>query len=49
MRTNDLKEGNIILVGAAEANPWVELYEPSMNFQWESSIIEPQKSPKTKV
>ena len=32
IRPNDLKEGNVILVGSAEANPWVELYEPLMNF-----------------
>lgn len=32
LRPNDLKEGNAILVGATEANPWVELYEPVMNF-----------------
>jgi hypothetical protein len=32
LRPNDLKEGNIVLVGASEANPWVELYEPLMNF-----------------
>ncbi len=25
VRPNDLKQGNVILVGAAEANPWVEL------------------------
>jgi len=34
LETNDLKEYNIILVGAPEANPWVELYEPMMNFQF---------------
>jgi len=32
LRPNDLKDGNIVLVGATEANPWVELYEPVMNF-----------------
>ncbi|MDF2434962.1 MAG: hypothetical protein JWP44_4593 [Mucilaginibacter sp.] len=32
LRPNDLKEGNVILVGANEANPWVELYEPEMSF-----------------
>jgi len=29
---NDLKSGNVILVGAFEANPWVELFERNMNF-----------------
>jgi hypothetical protein len=32
VRPNDLKQGNVILVGAAEATPWVELFEPNMNF-----------------
>lgn len=29
---NDLKQGNVVLVGTAEANPWVELFEANMNF-----------------
>jgi hypothetical protein len=32
VRPNDLKEGNVVFVGAATANPWVLLFEPSMNF-----------------
>jgi hypothetical protein len=32
VRPNDLKQGNVILVGAAEANPRVELFEHNMNF-----------------
>ncbi len=32
VRPNDLKSGNVILFGAAEANPWVELFERNMNF-----------------
>jgi len=32
VRPNDLKSGNTILLGASEANPWVELYERNMNF-----------------
>ena len=33
LRMDELKqEGNIILSGARGANPWVELYEPQMNF-----------------
>jgi hypothetical protein len=31
-RPNDLKQGNVILIGASEANPWVDLFEPRMNF-----------------
>ena len=34
LRPNDLKQGNVILVGAAEATPWVELFEPNMNFHF---------------
>jgi hypothetical protein len=29
---NDLKQGNVILSGAQEANPWLDLYESEMNF-----------------
>jgi hypothetical protein len=29
---NDLKNGNIILSGSQDANPWLELFEPQMNF-----------------
>ncbi len=32
LRPNDLKSGNVILMGAFEANPWVELFERNMNF-----------------
>jgi hypothetical protein len=32
VRPNDLKSGNVVLLGAAEANPWVELFEKKMNF-----------------
>jgi hypothetical protein len=32
VRPNDLKDGNVILIGAAEANPWDELFERNMNF-----------------
>ena len=32
LRPNDLKSGNVILIGASEANPWVELFERNMNF-----------------
>jgi hypothetical protein len=32
LRPNDLKQGNVILSGAPEANPWVQLFEHDMNF-----------------
>jgi hypothetical protein len=31
-RPNDFKHGNLVLVGCHEANPWVWLFEPGMNF-----------------
>ena len=32
LRPNDFKTGDVILLGSSEADPWVELYEPNMNF-----------------
>jgi hypothetical protein len=32
LRPNELKEGNIVLSGSPEANPWVQLFEQDMNF-----------------
>ena len=32
MHLNDFKSGNVILIGAQEANPWVELFESHMDF-----------------
>jgi hypothetical protein len=32
MQMDELKQGNVILSGARGANPWLELYEPEMNF-----------------
>jgi hypothetical protein len=29
---DDLKQGNFIFSGSRGANPWLELYEPAMNF-----------------
>ncbi|MGA2249884.1 hypothetical protein [Terracidiphilus sp.] len=43
VRPNDLKQGNVILLGAAEGNPWVELFERNMNFviskNWKSGVF----------
>ncbi len=39
VRPNDLKQGNLILVGAAEANPWVYLFEENMNFVFSNDRI----------
>lgn len=38
LRPNDLKNGNAILVGNNEANPWVSLFEQDMNFIFTSDI-----------
>ena len=38
VRPNDLKSGNMILVGAAEANPWVGLFERNMNFVFSNNF-----------
>jgi len=32
IQVDELKQGNVILSGARGANPWLELYEPEMNF-----------------
>jgi hypothetical protein len=32
MQMDELKQGNIILSGSRGANPWIELYEPELNF-----------------
>jgi hypothetical protein len=39
VRPNDLKQGDVILVGAAEANPWVELFEHNMNFVFSNDRV----------
>jgi hypothetical protein len=32
LRPDELKDGNVVLIGAQAANPWVDLFEPNMNF-----------------
>jgi hypothetical protein len=39
VRPNDMKDGNVVLVGAPAANPWVELFEPNMNFVFSDPLI----------
>jgi hypothetical protein len=36
VQLDDLKESNVILLGAINANPWVELFQKDMNFQFEN-------------
>lgn len=35
LKLDDLKGNNIVLIGAKEANPWVELFEQHMNFTFD--------------
>ena len=39
VHVDDLKEANVVLIGAAVANPWVELFEPRMNFVFADAHI----------
>ncbi len=39
VRPNDMKAGNVVLIGAPVANPWVELFEPNMNFVFSTPLI----------
>jgi hypothetical protein len=32
---DDLKQANVILLGSSDANPWVELFQKDLNFQFE--------------
>lgn len=33
LRMDDLRNGSAVLIGSIESNPWVELFEPEMNFR----------------
>ena len=39
VRPNDMKDGNVVLIGAPVANPWVQLFEPNMNFVFSTPLI----------
>ena len=34
LRIDDLRNGNAILIGSTEANPWIELFQPQMNLRF---------------
>lgn len=34
IRMDDLKTDNAVLIGSADSNPWVELFQPQLNFQF---------------
>jgi hypothetical protein len=38
LRMEDLRSGNAILIGSNEANPWIELFEPQMNFRFSINV-----------
>ena len=38
LRLDDLKKGNAILLGTHESDPWVELFESSMNFTFRNDL-----------
>jgi hypothetical protein len=38
-QVDELKEANVVLIGAAVANPWVELFEAKMNFVFADARI----------
>jgi hypothetical protein len=38
LRIDDLRTGNAILLGSADANPWVDLFQKQLNFQFSPGI-----------
>jgi hypothetical protein len=39
IQVDELKQNNAIFVGARGANPWLELYEPAMNFVSSNDVV----------
>src|SRR6202789_3191068 len=35
LRIDDLRSGNAILLGSSDANPWVDLFQPQLNFRFD--------------
>ncbi|WP_035359869.1 hypothetical protein [Edaphobacter aggregans] len=33
LRMDDLRTGNAVLIGSVESNPWIQIFEPQMNFR----------------
>jgi hypothetical protein len=33
LRMDDLRMGNAVLIGSIESNPWIQIFEPQMNFR----------------
>lgn len=38
LRPEELKQGDAILLGSRESNPWVQLFEPAMNFYFQDNL-----------
>ena len=38
LRMDDLRTGNAVLIGSVEANPWIELFQPQMNFRYSINV-----------
>jgi len=38
LRPSQIKQGNIILLGPYESTPWVQLFEPGMNFYFQNDL-----------
>jgi hypothetical protein len=36
---NDLKSSNVVLSGSQDANPWIEVFEPQMNFVLQNDLL----------
>jgi hypothetical protein len=39
LRLEDIKQGNTILLGTSESDPWVQLFEPSLNFLFQDDLL----------
>ncbi|WP_446743384.1 hypothetical protein [Silvibacterium acidisoli] len=39
LRPNDLKRGTVVLLGSNTANPWVELFQPNLNFLLKDDVV----------
>jgi len=38
LRIDDLRSGNVILLGSSDANPWVDLFQSQLNFRFDSGL-----------
>jgi hypothetical protein len=38
LRIDDLRSGNAILLGSSDANPWVDLFQPQLNFRFDTGV-----------